>query len=93
MNKQSQYQLAVQHVEMWLLVGIVCFLALLLLFRETLLGSRRFHVEVEKPKIIVKGFNILPLIKLVVGLLPHSLKTSNLIKEVRLILKKSPKKS
>lgn len=66
---------------MFLQVGIICLLALLFFSRRLLFGSKKFHVEVEEPKIVAKGFNILPFIKIILGLLPNSTKTNNLVKE------------
>ena len=67
---------------MWLLVGLLGTLSILLFIRQKVSSVGKFHVEVEKPKILVNGLNILPLIKIVVGLLPQSLLSNNLVKEV-----------
>ena len=66
---------------MWLEVGI---LILLVVLYRSMFGTKKFHVEVEKPKIMAKGFNILPVIQLVLSILPNSIKRNGLVKGVRL---------
>jgi len=62
---------------MWLEVGI---LILLVVLYRSMFGTKKFHVEVEKPKIMAKGFNILPVIQLVLSILPNSIKRNGLVK-------------